>query len=304
MVVAGSILLNLALTPLDQTMMTLRGVMSVREAIDRLRRQLGVSDQKAALGRMVLSVPTGHLSVDKALYMPPGKARPIIKPTTFEVAPGEMVGIIGPAGSGKSVLCKMLVGLLQPQGGSVQLDRIDVYELVTGELGRHVGYVSQSPVFFPGTVEDNIGRLDAPGSQRSLAVRQAAEMMQIHAVISAFPQGYETDLQQVLPNLSRSEQQRQVLARAFYGDPQLIVLDEPAESLDRAGEAALVDALREAKERGCTIAVVSQRPALMRLCDRLLLFRDGVMESVGEPEKVLAQLRDSDNRRSLWVANG
>ena len=309
LMIAGSILLNLALSPIDQAVATWRGVVSLRDAQGRLRLQLAVSDEKARRGRAALSEPRGELSVERAMHIPQGRSRPVIKPVSFGLAAGQMVGIIGPAAAGKSVLARMLVGLVPPQAGTVQLDGVDLHEWLAAGLGRHVGYLPQSPAFFAGTIADNIARLDVDTPERNAAVRQAAEAVQAHGFILNLPQGYETDLDSVVPFLSQSELQKLALARAFYGMPRLVVLDEPAASLDRSGEAALVEILAAFKERGSTLVVVSQRPALMRMCDKLILLRDGVMQAFGEPEKVLKQLRDAEEDagkrlRMLHIANG
>lgn len=307
LMIAGSILLNLALSPLDQASAAWRGWMMAREAQARLRRQLSVTDETVVRGRAALSQPRGELALDRAMYIPQGRARPVIKPLSFSIAPGEMIGVIGTAGAGKSALCRLLVGLVPPQSGLVQLDGVDLHEWIAAGLGRHVGYLPQDVSFFAGTIADNIARLEPDSPQRASAVREAAEMVGLHSSILNLPQGYETELDSAF--LSRSELQRVALARAFYRTPQLIVLDEPASFLDRSGEAALVDALSTLKEQGCTLVIVNQRPALMRLCDKLILLRDGVMEAFGEPETVLEKLRKSDRlgekqRGMLHIAHG
>lgn len=318
LMMAGSILLNLALSPIDQSVSTYRSVLNFRAALGRLRRQLSVTDEKSTRGRAAHKAPRGHLSVDRAMYLPQGqgqgqgRARPLIKQMSFNVPPGGMVGIIGPASAGKSVLCRLLLGLMPPQGGAVQLDGIDMHEWLAAGLGRHLGYLPQEPVFFPGSIADNIARLEAASLDRQVAVHEAAELVQAHGTIMNLPQGYETDMDDVASYLSRSELQKIALARAFYGKPRLIVLDEPANALDRLGEAALVEALSTLKKDRHTLVVVSQRPAIMRLCDRLLLLRDGAMDAYGEPSTVLEQLKADDEGgggggkggRRLRVAHG
>lgn len=319
LMMAGSILLNLALSPVDQSVSTYRSVLNFRAALGRLRRQLSVTDDRATRGRAALKPPRGYLSVDRAVYLPQGqgqsgqgRARPLIKQMSFNVPPGGMVGIIGPASAGKSVLCRLLLGLMPPQGGTVQLDGIDMHEWLAAGLGRHLGYLPQEPVFFAGTIADNIARLGAPSLDRQVAVHAAAELVQAHGTIMNLPHGYETDMDDVASYLSRSEQQKIALARAFYGRPRLIVLDEPANALDRLGEAALVEALGTLKKDKHTLVVVSQRPAIMRLCDRLLLLRDGAMDAYDEPGTVLEQLKADDEGgggggkggRRLRVAHG
>jgi PrtD family type I secretion system ABC transporter len=308
---AGSILLNLALSPVDQSMTSYRQILNYRQALTRLRRQLSVVDPRSQKGRTATKAPRGELVVERAvqLLQSPGRTRPLLKQINFAVHPGQMLGIIGPSGSGKSLLCRMLVGLSSPTAGSVQLDGVDMHEWMAAGGGRYSGYVSQDACFFPGTVGDNIARFDPPSLERQVALHAAAELVQAHGTIMNLPQGYETDMDEVVSFLSRGELQKIALARAIYGNPRLVVLDEPANALDRMGEAALVSALAGLKEQGCTIVVVSQRPNIMRLCDNLLLLRDGAMDAYGDPATVLEGLKNDEGGgpgrgRRLRVAHG
>lgn len=310
---AGSILLNLALSPIDQSMNAYRMILNYRQSLTRLRRQLSVVDERSLRGKAVSAAPAGELVVDRAMQLIQGvgRAKPLIKQVSFTIPPGGMLGILGPASAGKSVLCRMLVGVAPPTGGSVQLDGIDMHEWMAAGGGRYVGYLPQEPDFFPGTIGDNIARFDQPSLDRQIALHAAAELVQAHGPIMNLPQGYETDMDEVGSYLSRSELQKIALARAVYGRPSLIIFDEPANALDRLGEAALVDALGALKDDGCTLVVVSQRPNIMRLCDNLLLLRDGAVESYGEPGAVLEQLKGDEGGnggggkgRRLRVAHG
>lgn len=304
---AGSMLLGLAMTPVDQASMTWRGWTSFREAVTRLRRQLSVSDTDTQESRTHTFRPTGHLSVQQAMYMPQGRRRPVIRPLSFEVAPGEIVGVIGPAAAGKSTLCKMLVGLAAPGSGSVQLDGVNLHEWLNAGVGRYVGYLPQDAAFVSGAVGDNIGRLEPNSPERSMAIRAAADLVQIYGALLNLPQGLDTDMDAAMPLLSRSELQKVALARALYGPPQLVVLDEPATFLDRAGEAALVDALTTLRDNGATIVVASQRPQIMRICDRLMLMREGAIDAYGPAAEVLEKLKnsgeDGPDRRPLRLAS-
>lgn len=309
---AGAIILNLALAPVDKTVSTYRTVLNFRSALTRLRRQLSVSDDKMQRGRAAAKAPDGQLTVDRAMLMVQGRSRPVIKQISFSIPAGGMVGIIGPAGAGKTVLCRLLIGLVPPNSGAVQLDGVDMHEWLSAGVGLHLGYQPQELVFFPGTIADNIARLEPDSLERRMAVHEAAELVQAHSTIMNLPHGYETDMDEVAGYLSRGELQKIALARAFYGKPAMIVLDEPSNTLDRLGEAALVEALTATKADGCTLVVVSQRPAIMRLCDRLLLLRDGALEAFGEPNTVLEQLKADEGgdggggkgRRRLRVAHG
>jgi PrtD family type I secretion system ABC transporter len=304
---AGSSLLGLAMMPVDQASGTWRGWTSFREALARLRRQLTISDSEAQASRTHTFRPSGHLDVQQAMYLPQGRRRPVIRPLSFSVAPGEIVGIIGPGAAGKSTLCKMLVGLLAPGSGSVQLDGVNLHEWLNAGVGRYVGYLPQDIAMVAGSLGDNIGRLEPSSPERSAAIRAAADLVQIYGSLLNLPQGLDTDTEAAGTLLSRSELQKVALARAFYGPPQLIILDEPAAFLDRAGEAALVNALGTLRERGATIVVASQRPQIMKICDRLMLLRDGVIDAYGESAEVLEQLKnggdEGPDRRTLRLAS-
>ncbi|WP_161140789.1 type I secretion system permease/ATPase [Propylenella binzhouense] len=295
--IAGSILLSLALSPVDQSITAWRSTVNAWQARGRLRQQLSAVDARPELGYRAPR-PEGHLVLQQALYMPPGRARPVLRPMSFEVRPGEMMGVLGPSSAGKSALLRMLMGVVPPTGGSVRLDNADIHRLVPADIGRHIGYLPQDPMLFHATIADNIARLEpATRDGRNKAIVEAAKMASIDTVILDLPERYETVVDDETLVLSRSERQRIALARAFYGRPKLVVLDEPAAFLDRTSETALIETLKQLRGEGSTIVLVTQRPTILEICDKLLLLRDGMIEAFGEPKAVMERLRDGGTAR-------
>ena len=295
--IAGAILLSLALSPVDQAISAWRGMVNTWQARGRIQQQLAAVAARADVPYEAPR-PEGHLVLQQALFMPQGRGRPVLRPLSFEVRPGEMLGVLGPSSSGKSTLLRMLVGVVAPTGGSVRLDNADLHRQLSGDIGRHIGYLPQDPMLFHASIADNIARLEpATREGRNSAVVEAARMANIDSAIIELPDRYETIVDNDTLILSRSERQRIALARALYGRPRLIVLDEPATFLDRSSEAALIENLAQLREQGSTIVLVSQRPTLLEICDRLLLLRDGMIEAYGEPKAVMERLRDNGQGR-------
>ena len=206
---------------------------------------------------MPLPKPLGMLHVENAFASAPGSPAPILRGVSFNLAPGEVLGIIGPSASGKSTLARLLVGVWPAQGGKVRLDGADIYQWNKAELGPWLGYLPQDVELFEGSVAENIARFGAiDGEAVILAARQAG----VHEMILHLPQGYDTHLSADGGSLSGGQKQRIGLARALYGEPSLIVLDEPNASLDDVGEAALLQALLDLKQRGKTLVLISHRP--------------------------------------------
>lgn len=289
--IAGSFLLSSALSPVDRAMGAWRGVVTAWGARRRLIQQLAAVPQRSE-GDHASEPGKGHLVVHQATYIPLGRNRPVLRPMTFEVLPGEILGVLGPGAAGKSTLAQLLVGALAPSSGSVQLDKVDLHEQLSADMGRNLGYLPQDPMLFPATVAENIARLEVKGgAEFSRQLVEAAQLASVHEAILNLPQRYETPIDDNSLLLSRSERQRIALARAFFGRPKLIVLDEPTTFLDRAGEATLIKSLRQLRAEGSTIVLVTQRPTLFDICDKLLLLRAGMIEAYGAPERVLARIR-------------
>lgn len=284
--IAGSILLGRALAPVDQAIGAWRGFVSARQAYERLSRLLEAVRPTAE--SMALPAPEGRIAVESATFIHPGADKPAVQRISFAVAPGETVAIIGPSAAGKSTLCRLLVGAWRPAAGHVRLDGADVADWPRAQFGAHVGYLPQDVELFSGTVRENIARLEEGDADEVVAAAQAAG---VHDMVLALPEGYETDIGTQGARLSGGQRQRIGLARALYGSPTFLVLDEPNANLDTAGEAALADALRAAKARGATIFISTHRRNLLALADKLLMLEDGRMRAFGPRDEVMEALR-------------
>ena len=285
MIFASSLVSARALQPLDQLIGAWRQIIDARRAWARLKAALAA--QPSAGRKTTLPDPTGALSAQDLFYIAPNAAfgtEPILKRLSFAIHAGEAVAIVGPSGAGKSTLAKLLVGALNPSGGAVRIDGADLRNWDDGQRGRHVGYLAQEAELFPGTIAQNIGRFDAEADDA--AIVDAARRAGAHEAIAALRDGYQT---QATATLSGGERQRIALARALYGNPRLLVLDEPSTHLDGTGEAALEATLATAKAAGVTMIVVTHRPAIAAACDRVMLLRGGVIEAFAPSGEVLRQ---------------
>jgi ATP-binding cassette subfamily C exporter for protease/lipase len=214
--------------------------------------------------------------------------QPILRGVQFALNPGEVLAVIGPSACGKTTLARLLVGLWPAGGGKVRLDGVDVHLWNKTELGPHVGYLPQDVELFEGTVAENVARF---GEVDRRLVEHAARAVGMHEVIEALPQGYDTPIGRDGAVLSGGQRQRIALARALYGDPPFIVLDEPNASLDEAGDVALNRALMDLKARGATVVVITHRNSVLSVADRILLLRDGAQQAFGPRDEVLAALQ-------------
>jgi PrtD family type I secretion system ABC transporter len=283
--VAGSILLGRALAPVEQAIGAWKGLVGARASHDRLQALL--RRQRAAAPAVRLPVPEGRVSVERVVFAPPGGDRPILRQVEFELAAGEVLAVIGPSGSGKSTLCRLIVGIWPPTSGHVRLDGADVHTWDRADFGRHVGYLPQDVELFAGPVRDNVARMsDAPDE----AVIEAARVTGAHDMILRLRDGYGTEIGAHGAVLSGGQRQWIGLARAMFGQPRLVVLDEPNASLDQTGEAALIDAIGRLKARGTTVILVAHRPSLLVHVDKLLVLREGAGVLFGSREEVLPRL--------------
>jgi ATP-binding cassette subfamily C protein len=282
---AASLLLGRALQPVEQVVGAWRGIAAVRGALRRLHELL---DQNAGQApALVLPRPAGRLSVDGVSYVAPGSPRPLLRNISFELEAGEILGIIGPSGAGKSTLARHLVGVLAPTAGTVRLDGADVTAWSRNGLGQYLGYLPQDIELFADTVTRNISRFQAGHDD---AVLEAARLAGVHELILRLGNGYETMVGEGGAVLSGGVRQRIGLARAVYGSPSLVVLDEPSSSLDADGDVALGDCLIELKKRGTTVVLISHRPASIVAADKLVLLKDGAVELFGPRLDVLSRL--------------
>jgi ATP-binding cassette, subfamily C, bacterial exporter for protease/lipase len=217
----------------------------------------------------------------------------VIKNLTFAIQPGDVLGVIGPSGSGKSTLARLLVGVWPAAVGKVRLDGADIYHWNKDELGPHIGYLPQDIELFGGTVSENIARFGEIDSEQVII---AAKRAGVHDMILHLPQGYDTRLGDGGAGLSGGQKQRLGLARAMYGDPSLIVLDEPNSNLDDIGEQALVTALMDLRQRGKTIVLITHRTSVISITSKLLFLRDGVAQLFGPSDQVLAALNQANQQ--------
>lgn len=287
--IAATILLSRALQPVEHLISGWRALTDARGAWQRLgERAVDVPADSS----VALPAPSGRIEVERLAYAFAPSRPALLKNVNFALAPGDSLGVIGASASGKTTLVRLLLGLSRPQTGCVRLDGADMSRWDRDALGEHVGYLPQAVELFSGTVGENIARLRAGSSpEASERVVRAARLAHAHEMILQLPDGYETQIGDGGAVLSGGQRQRIALARALYGDPRVIVLDEPNAHLDTAGEAALLAALIELKARGVTVIMVTHSAALMAALDKLALLKNGTLELFGPSAAVLARLR-------------
>jgi PrtD family type I secretion system ABC transporter len=283
--VAATILVGRALQPVEHLIGGWKGLVEARAAWRRMNERRAARTGQATLA---LPRPIGRIEVDRVTFTHAPARPPLIKGVAFSLQPGESLGIVGPSASGKTTLLRLLLGIWTPQTGVVRMDGADVAQWDRDTLGAHVGYLPQDVELFAGTVAENIARL---GDVDSEAVIEAARLAHAHEMILRLPEGYATQIGEAGAVLSGGQRQRIALARAVYGQPQLVVLDEPNANLDTEGEQALLAALAALKARGVTVVMVGHRPALMSRLDQLAVLKDGVLEDLGPSAAVLSRLR-------------
>ncbi|TKB19821.1 MAG: type I secretion system permease/ATPase [Mesorhizobium sp.] len=285
MIFASSLVSSRALQPLDQLIGAWRQIADARRAWTRLERALAA--QPAQARRLALPDPLGAIAVQDLFFMAPNAqpgTEPILKRLNFQIGAGEAVAIVGPSGAGKSTLARLLVGAAQPTGGTVRVDGADLRSWDENQLGRRIGYLAQEVELFPGSIAENVARFDQQADDA--AIVEAARRAEAHELILALRDGYQTVIGPS-DRLSGGERQRIGLARAFYGNPRILVLDEPSSHLDGSGEAALEAVLVAARAAGVTVIVITHRPSIAAACDRVMLLRGGAIEAFGPSGEVL-----------------
>ncbi|MDL2172691.1 type I secretion system permease/ATPase [Stutzerimonas sp. FeSN7] len=285
LMIAGSILLGRALAPIDLMIGSWKGFISARSQYARLNEIL--DEQQAEPQRMSLPAPEGHVLVENLIVSAPGSKTPILKNISFAVPAGSVVGVIGPSASGKSTLARALLGVWAPQHGVVRLDGADINNWDKRELGPYVGYLPQDIELFEGSISENIARFREVEPDK---VIQAAKTAGVHEMILQLPEGYDTVIGSDGVNLSGGQRQRVGLARAIYGSPRLIILDEPNSNLDEVGERALAMAIQQLKASGATVFIITHRTSILAQLDRLLVMSNGAIGLYGPRDKVMAEL--------------
>ncbi|KQW41728.1 MULTISPECIES: type I secretion system permease/ATPase [Pseudomonas] len=285
LVFAGSVLLGRALAPIDLIIGSWKGFIAARSQYSRLNDIL--DKQQAQPERMSLPAPQGHVQVENLIVAAPGSRTPILKNISFSAPAGCMVGIIGPSAAGKSTLARALLGVWAAQHGVVRLDGADISTWDKHELGPYIGYLPQDIELFEGTIGENIARFAAVDSVK---VIQAARIAGVHEMILQLPDGYDTVIGSEGLMLSAGQRQRIGLARALYGSPRLIVLDEPNSNLDDVGDRALAAAIQQLRQTGATLFVITHRTNIVSQLDRLMVMNAGVISLYGPREHVLAEL--------------
>jgi PrtD family type I secretion system ABC transporter len=295
--VAATILFGRALQPLEHLIGGWKAMVGARTAWQRLgAKPVAHADRP----KLALPAPSGQLELERVVFAPAPNRPAVIKRISFSIEQGESLGIIGPSASGKTTLVRLMLGIWKPQSGVIRLDGADIANWDRDALGQHVGYLPQDVELFAGSVAENIARLGAVDSHK---VVEAARLAHAHDMILRLPQGYETDIGQAGSILSGGQRQRIALARALYGNPRLVMLDEPNANLDAEGEHALNAALAELKTRGTTVVLVGHRPALMAALDKLAVFNEGALEAFGPASAVLARLRAVAHQSRQAVAS-
>jgi ATP-binding cassette, subfamily C, bacterial len=286
MAIAASIIAGRALAPIEGAIEGWNSFIQFRSAFGRIRNLL--QNSPLNLERLRLPDPQGRLDVERILYVPPPNKKVILNGISFTLMPGESMAVIGNSGAGKTTLGKMLVGSILPTSGSVRLDLMDLRNWDQRQFGENIGYLPQDVQLFPGTIKANIARMREDVSDQ--AIFDAAVLADVHELIATFPQGYETVVAADGAPLSGGQKQRIALARAFFGNPTLVVLDEPNSNLDQQGDVALTKALFHAKKHKITVVTITQRPALLSCVDKIMVLNNGTVTMFGTRETVMEAL--------------
>ena len=283
MMIAGSLLLGRALAPVDLLVGTWKQFSVARAQYTRLEELLEKIPQDSE--KMVLPAPSGHLNVEGISVVPPGSKSIVLRGISFQLQPGQVLGVVGASASGKSTLMRALLGIWPTSAGKVRLDGADISSWSREEIGPHIGYLPQDIELFDGTIAENICRFKQVDPDTIVA---AAKLADVHEMILRLPQGYDTPISGTTGILSGGQRQRIGLARAVFGSPSFIVLDEPNSNLDEAGEKSLVNALLQIKKSGSTIILVTHRPYVLKVTDLILLLKEGSVVGFGPKEEVFS----------------
>ena len=295
--IAGNVLMTRALAPIDLLVGSWPGFLSSKEAYTKLNALM--SFQPMGRNKVLADTPVGRLKIENLIARASGREKPILNGVNFEAFPGLATVILGSSGSGKSTLARAMLGIWPNYDGDILLDDYPIAQWTRESLGVHLGYLPQDIELFDGTIAENIARIGAVDSER---VIEAAEAAGLHQIILRFPKGYDTRVGQGGTFLSGGQRQRVGLARALYGNPAVVVLDEPNANLDDAGENALLQAVELLKKQGKTVVLISHRPSVLKVADRLVIMQDGQVVASGPRDGVLAKLKEQQAQRALAVS--
>ena len=286
-IIASSSLVGRALAPFEAAINSWKGFVTCRKSYERLAKSFTRYSNEG--NKMSLPEPEGIIEVENVYFAPTGMQKHILKGIGFSLNKGEVLAIIGPSASGKTTLAKLLVGIANPNIGTVRIDGASLKDWKKEELGPHLGYLPQDVELFSGTVKENIARMEANPNSQDVVI--AAQLAGVHDMVLQLSQGYDTNVGFDGSMLSGGQKQRIGLARAFYGSPKFIVLDEPNASLDTQGEDALMMAISVAKEKGITTIIISHKTSVLDIVDKVLVMKDGMLASFGPKKEVMEKLK-------------
>ena len=286
-IIATSILTGKALAPFDQAITIYKSLLNAKKSYGRLSENLGKYEELEE--KLKLPEPKGEVKLDKIFYRSPGSDRIIINGVNITINPGEIIGVIGPSGSGKTTLARLMTNVLNPEKGSVRLDGSDLKNQDSEEVGKYIGYLPQDIELFDGSIKDNIARMKEKVPDEEII--KAAKFASIHDLIIKLPKSYESNAS----NLSAGQRQRVGLARAFFGNPKFVVLDEPNSNLDTEGDKGLIDTIANAKKEKITTIIISHRPSILSAVDKILVLHDGQAKMFDEAKKVIKEMSGGKN---------
>lgn len=296
--IAASILLGRALGPIEMVVGSWRGISTTLLAYQRLKGRLeGVPPEPA---RTRMPKPYGNITLEGVSYFVPGVKAPVLNNVSFRMQPGEALAVIGPSASGKSTLCRLIAGVLTPSDGILRLDGTNLQHWNSEQFGASLGYLPQDVELFAGTIRSNIARM---GIAEDEEIVRAAMLAHAHELIQRLPQGYDTPIGDLGIRLSGGQRQRIGLARAVFGSPKVIILDEPNANLDQAGENALAATLQDLKAAGASLLIVGHRPSTLAQADKVIVLKEGKIELYGQREEVIGRLRIATSDHQQAVAS-
>ncbi len=295
--IAGTIIMSRALSPIDQAITHWRGFLGARKSYSRLNLVLDGAPKEEP--PMDLPKPKGHILVENLLISVPGQQKNLLQGINFDILPGEALGILGPSAAGKSTLARALVGIWPPSRGHVRLDGAALEHWNEDQTGKYIGYLPQSVELFSATIEQNISRFQ-PDSDPEKVV-EAAKMANVHEMILQLPDGYGTQIGEGGASLSAGQRQRIGLARALYGQPAFVVLDEPNSNLDAEGEMAVIKAITAMKKNGTSVVVIAHRPSAIKVVDKIVFIKEGVQVAFGPRDEILSKILQKAPQKAAGI---